>query len=296
VALALSMSLLHLPSVAASDAAVPVLFSHCYVTVSSNTYESLRASKELAALAKTEELHVNPGDQNEWTALYVRGRQTHIEFQTEPVRGDGHVYYVGLALMVERPGDLGFVAGRLRPAFGDRITVDVTQRTIASRQVPWFSEVDLEGRSSDGLFAWVMELEPGYIHAVRPQSDHPDPFTRAAYEGNLQGSYLLDDIAGLTIALRPAASRDLVRALRLLGWHVARSADAIVAGQSKFQITIVEARHQEGIRQIDVALRTPIPKNVLTFGDSALYLEGDQGHFQFPDSPEPARSRQHGSR
>jgi hypothetical protein len=63
----------------AAERAPTVFLTHFFIALDQATYEALRSSPEIAALAAVEERHTVAGTRT-WTGFYVWGRQTYMEF------------------------------------------------------------------------------------------------------------------------------------------------------------------------------------------------------------------------
>jgi hypothetical protein len=71
--------LLPIRAIFAADALPPVFMGHFYVALDQASFDALRKSPQVDALAHVVERHTVAG-KDEWTGFYVQGRQTYMEF------------------------------------------------------------------------------------------------------------------------------------------------------------------------------------------------------------------------
>ena len=118
-----------------ADGPPPVFLSHFYIALDQATYDVLRKSSEIAALAGIEERHTVAGSRS-WSGFYVYGRQTYMEFFAADTLPDGtRKEDCGLGLFVEKAGGVDAVATRLRPVFGDKAEIYKQVRTIPTGDI-----------------------------------------------------------------------------------------------------------------------------------------------------------------
>jgi uncharacterized protein DUF5829 len=206
-------------SVRAGDHAPNVFLSHFFVVLDQASFDALRSSAQLSALAAAEDKHVEAGSRN-WTGFYVRGRQTYMEFfGAKAPPEDARVGDCGLGLTVEERGGVVAIAALLRTAFGERVKVRTVPRATKSGTIPWFTAVEVESSGPEALETWIMEIDPGYLAAQHPDSLIEHPLGREQYlSWNFLPDHSLDDVVGLTAALSPSEMSQLARELEIVGW------------------------------------------------------------------------------
>ena len=106
-----------------------------HIALDQTTYDALRKSPEIAALAGIEERQTLAGSRS-WSGFYVYGRQTYTEFFAADTLADGtRKKDCGLGLFVEKAGGVDAVATRLRPVFGDKAEIYKQVRTIPTGDI-----------------------------------------------------------------------------------------------------------------------------------------------------------------
>lgn len=280
--LGMAFAMLPLATALPADRLPPVYLTHFFVTLDQASYDALRTSPQVAALAATSENHVVAGSRN-WTGTYIWGRQTYIELVGAAALPDGmYMGQTGLALTVEEQGGVAAVAKRLRTAFGDKMETKNTVSTEATGDIPWFSSVDNKDDDSAPISTWFMGIDPGYPAASHPELHFKNPLSREEY---LQRKFLpdhpLDNIVGLTAALNPANASRLGTELELAGWTVQRGSGGFVATGPDIKFTVVPAKAREGIQQAELSLRHPVPEQRIELGSTELLLKGNTGRFIF---------------
>ena len=192
----------------------------------------------------------------------------------------GHFY--GLGLTVEQAGGVSAVAARLRTAFGERIEITATPRTTLTGTIPWFTSTQIKSDAPESMETWFMENDPGYLAAMHPGATIENPFSR---EQSLSWSFLpdheLDNITGITAALKPAEIAQLATELRVIGWPVRVQNKGFVAAGPDLKLVVLPAGARAGIQQVDLHLRRSVAKQTIALGNIQLLLDGDTGHLVF---------------
>lgn len=274
--------LLPTAKIIAADAMPPVFMGHFYVALDDASFDALRKSPEVAALAHVVERHTVAG-RDEWTGFYVQGRQTYMEFFGVQNLPEGmRLGDTGLGLTVEQAGGVSAVAARLRTAFGERIEITATPRTTLTGTIPWFTSTQIKSDAPESMETWFMENDPGYLAAMHPGATIENPFSR---EQSLSWSFLpdheLDNITGITAALKPAEIAQLATELRVIGWPVRVQNKGFVAAGPDLKLVVLPAGARAGIQQVDLHLRRSVAKQTIALGNIQLLLDGDTGHLVF---------------
>jgi hypothetical protein len=274
--------LLPTAKIIAADALPPVFMGHFYVALDDASFDALRKSPEVAALAHVVERHTVAG-RDEWTGFYVQGRQTYMEFFGVQNLPEGmRLGDTGLGLTVEQAGGVSAVAARLRTAFGERIEITATPRTTLTGTIPWFTSTQIKSDAPESMETWFMENDPGYLAAMHPGATIENPFSR---EQSLSWSFLpdheLDNITGITAALKPAEIAQLATELRVIGWPVRVQNKGFVAAGPDLKLVVLPAGARAGIQQVDLHLRRSVAKQTIALGNIQLLLDGDTGHLVF---------------
>ncbi len=280
----LSILLLIIPCTLAhsSDREPPELLTHFYVALDPTSYDALRSSPQVAALAAGKENNVVAGNRK-WTGFYVYGRHTYMEFfGAQALPTDMRPGDTGLGLTVEEAGGVTAIAARLRTIYGDRVEVDTTPSTSPTGDIPWFTSTDIKSAGPEAMSTWFMEIDPGFLAAKHPGDPIEHPLSREQYmKWRFLPDHPLDDVVGLTAALDPADTTQLATELELVGWSVRRLAKGFVAVGPDVKLTVVPAGSRAGIQQVELRLRQSVHRQKIELGSAKLLLEGTTGSFIF---------------
>jgi hypothetical protein len=276
------LSLLPIATIFGADALPPVFMGHFYVALDRASFDALRKSPEVAALAHVVERHTVAG-KDEWTGFYVQGRQTYMEFFGAQSLPEGmRLGDTGLGLTVEQAGGVSAVATRLRTAFGERIETTATPRTTPTGTIPWFTSTQIKSDAPESMETWFMENDPAYLATVHPDAKIENPFSR---EQSLSWYFLpdhpLDNITGITAALNPAEIAQLATELKLIGWSVRTHGKGFVANGPDLKLNVLPAGPRAGIQQVDLRLRRSVVKQNIKLGNIELLLDRSTGHLVF---------------
>jgi hypothetical protein len=267
-----------------ADGTPPVFLSHFYVAVDQATYEALRKSPEIAALAGIEERHTVAGSRN-WSGFYVYGRQTYMEFFAADMLPDGtRQEDCGLGLFVEKAGGVDAVATRLRTVFGDKVKIDKQVRTISSGDIPWYSAAAIDTGGPEALGTWVMEVDPAYLASMHPGSLVRHPLSREQFlSWNFLPDHLLDAVVGIKAALDPVEMTQLANELELIGWSVHRAGGGFRAKgpDAELEVFPALAGSRVGIQQADLRLRRSVARRTIELGSANLLLGGKTAQLIF---------------
>jgi hypothetical protein len=213
-----------------SDASPPVFLSHFYISLDRATYDALRNSPGITALAGIEEKHTVAGSEN-WSGFYVYGRQTYMEFFVADMLPDGTSKEdCGLGLSVEKAGGVKAIANRLRPVFGDMVGIDKQVRTISTGDIPWYIAGAVDTKRPEAMYTWIMEVDASYLSAMHPGSLVTHPLSRQQYlSWNFRPDRLLDAVVGIRAALNLVERTQLANELELVGWSVHRQGSGFLA-------------------------------------------------------------------
>jgi hypothetical protein len=255
---------------------------HFYVALDEASFDALRKSPEVAALAHVVESHTVAG-KDEWTGFYVQGRQTYMEFFGAQNLPEGvHIGDTGLGLTVERAGGVSAIAARLRTVYDKRVGITTTPRTTPTGTIPWFTSTQIKSDAAESMETWFMETDPAYLTTVHPGAKIENPFSR---ELSLSWYFLpdheLDNITGITAALKPAEIDQLATELKLIGWPVRVKNKGFVADGPDLKLIVLPAGARAGIQQVDLHLRRSVAKQSIALGNINLLLDGDTGHLVF---------------
>jgi Family of unknown function (DUF5829) len=276
------LSLLPMSATFAAAAPPPVFMGHFYVALDEASFDALRKSSEVGALAHVVESHTVAG-KDEWTGFYVQGRQTYLEFFGAQNLPEGmRLGDTGLGLTVERAGGVSEIAARLGTVFGKRVEITTTPRTTPTGTIPWFTSTQIKSDAPESMETWFMETDPAYLATVHPGAKIENPFSR---EQSLSWYFLpdheLDNITGITAALKPAEIAQLATELKLIGWSVRTHGKGFVANGPDLKLKVLPAGPRAGIQQVDLRLRRSVAKQNIPLGNIELLLDGNTGQLVF---------------
>ena len=280
--LTILVALLPISASFAANPLPPVFMGHFYVALDQASFDALRKSAEVAALAHGVARHTVAG-KDEWTGFYVQGRQTYMEFFGEQNLPEGmHLGDTGLGLTVEQGGGVAALAACLRTVFGKRVEITTTPRTTPTGTIPWFKSTLIKSDVPESMETWVMETDPAYLATVHPGAKIENPFSR---ELSLSWYFLpdhqLDNVTGITAALKPAEIAQLATELKLIGWSVRTEGEGFAANGPDLKLMVVPAGARTGIQQVDFTLRKSMPHQEAQLGRVNLVLEGRTGRLVF---------------
>lgn len=266
----------------AADRPPPVFLSHFNVVVDRATYDELRESPAIAALAGIEERHTVAGNDS-WSGFYVYGRQTYMEFFASDTLPEGaRPEDCGIGLTVERAGGVDSVATRLRTVFGDKVEIHQQVRTVSTGDIPWFIATELNTDGPDVMSTWVMEVDPAYLAAMHPGAIVSHPLSREQYlSWNFRPDQLLDGVVGIRAALNTVEMTRLANELELIGWSVHRAGGGFRARGPDFKLEVSAADSRVGIQRVDLRLRRSVAKRTIELGSAKLLLDGKTGSLIF---------------
>ena len=280
----LSFLLMSLPALAADQP--PVFLSHVYLVLDQPSFDALRSSKAVAELADVEEAHIESGSRS-WSGFYVRGHHTYIElFGSDKPPSGGHLGDSGIGLQVEEAGGDAAVAARLRTFFGDTVETNaVPWGTKEGETLPWFTAVSVKGDDADVLSTWIMEIDPGYLAARHPGDRIDHPLSREQYlSWKFRPDRPLDDVVGVTVALKPPELTRLRTLLQAVGWSIEQAGGGFVATGPDVRVDAKAVNGRAGILELALRLRQSVAKQMSTLGTTSLELDGKSGRLRFRDA------------
>ncbi|MFH8611538.1 DUF5829 family protein [Streptomyces sp. NPDC018029] len=262
-----------------------LFYNHAYGVVDRETADAIEHSAYLREFANFQVRTTTGSGGQTWTGRYLLGRETYLElFGVGDLPGkDGEFGAAGMAVSVERAGDLATVRERVRkqgitPAdflqtrdFGDGVPV------------PWFDGFFvIEADQYDSFGTWAMEYRPEYFADPRSKTeppDHPGDVGRERYLNDDYRKHRMRDVTSLRLAATP---RDIASTVPLLrsGGFVVRPLPGGGAVALRGGTTIrldATSRAEAGLREVRFSLNHPatqrheerIGRSTLTVGPGA---------------------------
>lgn len=274
--------LLPVGTIFAADEPPSVYLGHFYVALDQESFNALRKSPAIESLAHVVERHTVAG-KDEWTGFYVQGRQTYMEFFGAENFPEGtHLGDTGLGLAVEQSGGVSAIAARLRTVYGSRVETTTTPRTTPTGTIPWFTSTEIKSDRPQSMEIFIMENDAKYLATVHPGAKIENPLSR---EQSLSWYFLpdheLDNIIGITAALKPEEIAQLSAELKLIGWAISPRGKGFVANGPDLKLVVLAAGARTGIQKVDLHLRRSVAKQTIPLGHIELHLDGDMGHLVF---------------
>jgi hypothetical protein len=262
----------------AADKLPPVYFWHSIFFLDHTSFQAVRDSPLIAALAGTEFRYTQTNDDS-YSGFYLYGRQTFIEFMEQDAEDPPGSS--GLGLIVEQSNALAGVTQRLRQRFGGDFRIH--SKIASMGNVPWYRWVGFDMEDEFILSAFVQETEPGYLAAIHPEAQIKYPLSRQVYESwRYRPERPLQDVTAISVAIEKPAERSRLSAyFHALGWSVQRGEGGFVATGPNLEVIIEPAEKRKGIREIRFTLNSPVAEQVLELGATKLKLSGTEGQFIF---------------
>jgi uncharacterized protein DUF5829 len=257
-----------------------VYLNHLMRVVDREVIDALRGSTFIKRrFATFSESTVEADHGNSWHGLYLMGRHTYIEIFSPSRKMKLEPGDFGIGLGVEEPGGVDLAYQALRRRFRTGVKRGSRKRLVGGKLVPWFREVDVKPAGF-----WVMEYLKDYMDAEKPTSlSKSDKISRERYNRpsfNARG-YLLD-VTGVTLALGPPLAQRLASGLEALGYEIEPHRSRKICRGSGVSFTLVPAKQDDKITQIDMILQRPVAKPIsISLGSSSLNLTENKAHWVF---------------
>jgi hypothetical protein len=215
-----------------------VLDAETYRAVATNEF----VASEFAAIDAGLPAFASPDTASQ--RIFVRGRRTYLELFRPDNRFGEPEGKVGIALGVDRPGELECVhalwTGRL-PGEAERTRVE---RQTPSGPIPWYDAVYRPATSAGGeVVVWATEYMPEFLSWLHP--DRSAEEIGVAREDFLRhrfaGERLLDDVTGLTVALPGALRDELALQLEAIGFRRSESGGVVALTSGGWALRMVES-------------------------------------------------------
>jgi hypothetical protein len=259
----------------------PVFLNHISIVLPSSVYAELRESSflknEFSATAERTNTAQNDGvGTYSYTGIYLRGRQTYLEcfetatqrLQSEQKAGD-----IVFNLSIDNRDQLPLLRDRLAAEMGAPMQIELIRN---SQSQPNYQMVTREGGLKnvrrDGVTAVVKAYYPdGITRSKRGQASYlPD--------------HLLQDVAGITMTVNQAESRELLQMLSAFGYAIHKDSEKQIASGPEVTFTLLpEKPNTPRILVLDLSLnREKTGEQNYKFGDgSELQFHGNSAKWTF---------------
>ena len=249
----------------------PVFLNHFYVVLDSATYKDIEQSAFLRREFAVTEQRTTVRTDMTYTGLYFYGTNTYFEFFDVAGDSSTQIGFSGIALGVDRAGELQSVGKELSSNFSmDQETIT---RQYNGKQVPWFHAGKLKDFPfGSSLAVWFMEYLPQFLNEWNPQPGARNQGMSRKQILQRYGAVLKDipakpyfeDVVALTVAINDADRKKLAELFKLL--------------KPEIELRLVpQTEESRGIREITMRVsRKPKDKDEFRFGSkSVLKFQGN---------------------
>ena len=260
----------------------PVYFNHLYILLDKQTYDDIAKSEFMRDYFASCELRTtNTTDGGSWTATYIYGEQTCIEFFSVEKDSDVKPGTSGIGLGVEEIGGIEVVFKRLSQQIEGKVQKGLITRKIVGKEIPWFYSVGIDYQDSTSTFSpWVMEYHQDYLKTVHPDlGPEEDGITRKQYlMRRIQPDRYLKDIYEVTIALNETDADRFEKQLAAFGYEIEeRGARKVCVGPGITFTIIPETDSAYGVTEIKMSLlRSNEGQNTYKFGAKSTLRLNDK--------------------
>jgi hypothetical protein len=272
----------------------PVLFNHFFVVTDAATYAEAQASRFLTREFAPFEKRTTVRNDQTYTGIYFYGRRTYFELFEPEAQGPAGTS--GLAFGVETPEGSAAIRARWAEAAGGADGGPVTRKTD-TEEVPWFEMTFAKGgrpvpTTAAVLRVWLMEYHGDFLARWYPdltparsitRADVLDRYVARIGQAARRGTFLMKDVASLTLAL-PDEDRDaLGKQLRAVGYSSRDEKGAAAFAGPDVRIRVVPAPEgaPRGVQEVEFSLQTRVPRAQHRMGSAVLTVEADRARLRF---------------
>jgi len=260
-------------------------FNHLYVTLDTETLESIAKSEFISQEFCTISRDTVETDKESWAGTYLRGKHSYIElFAPGGVEGfrEG---FSGIGFNSKQAGQIDIVDEKLKSLVAQETFSSLQVRQTEDRKVPWFHYLALKSET-EPFNAWLMEFHQDYLDYKNIKLTSPGCFDRAAYLKNLATSEtsLFDDISEVHLELTLAEHEELALLLRVFGYESSGVGDITTYRSDSFTLQVSQkVAPSYRIRKVFCTMKGQAhQERKFTFGDNAqLNVGGDFAIWQF---------------
>ena len=262
-----------------------VFLNHFYVVLDSATYKDIEQSPFLRREFAVTEQRTTVRTDRTYTGLYFYGTNTYFEFFDVSSDTSTQVGFSGIALGVDRVGELQAASSEISSSFA--VKQETITRQYNGKQVPWFymgeqKDFPLGSR----LAVWFMEYHPRFLEEWNSQpGTHNQGITRkqilqryGAVLKDIPAKPYLEDVVALTLATDDVNRKKLAELCKLLGYSEQIVGDAQVLKGPDIELRLLpQTEESRGIREITMRVRRkPAEQDEFRFGaKSVLKFQGN---------------------
>ena len=264
----------------------PVFLNHFYVVIDSATYKDIEQSPFLRREFAVTEQRTTVRTDRTYTGLYFYGTNTYFEFFDVSSDTSRQVGFSGIALGVDRAGELQAITKGLSSNFS--VDQETITRQYNGKQVPWFYAGELKDFPTDSsLGVWFMEYDPRFLNEWNPQPGGRNQGVSrkqilqryTAVLKDIPAKPYFEDVVALTVAVNEAGRKKLAELCKLLGYSERTVGDAMVLKGPDIELTLVpQTEGSLGIQEITMRVRRkPKEQDEFRFGTKSVLKFRDNG-------------------
>ncbi|MEG3955775.1 DUF5829 family protein [Microcoleus sp. herbarium2] len=260
-------------------------FNHLYLTLDTETLESIAKSEFISQEFCTISRDTVETDTESWAGTYLRGKHSYIEL-FPPGGAEGlREGFSGIAFNSKQAGQIDIVDEKLKSLVAQETFSSLQVRQTEDGKVPWFHYLALKPER-EAFSAWLMEFHQDYLDYKNIKLTSAGCFDRAAYLKNLATSEtsLFDDISEVHLELTLAEHEELALLLRAFGYDSFCVGDITTYRSHGFTLQVShKVAPSYRIRKVFCTMKgQAYQERNFTFGDNAqLNVGGELAVLQF---------------
>ncbi|MEG4631572.1 DUF5829 family protein [Microcoleus sp. AR_TQ3_B6] len=260
-------------------------FNHLYVTLDTETLESIAKSEFISQEFCTISRDTVETDTESWAGTYLRGKHSYIEL-FPPGGAEGlREGFSGIGFNSKQAGQIDIVEEKLKSVVAHETFSSLQVRQTEDGKVPWFHYLALKSER-EAFSPWLMEFHQDYLDYKNITLTSAGCFDRAAYLKNLATSEtsLFDDISEVHLELTLAEHEELALLLRVFGYESSGVGDITTYRYDGFTLQVSQkVAPSYRIRKVVCTMKAQAhQERKFTFGDNAqLNVGGELAIWQF---------------
>lgn len=257
--------------------------NHLYVVLDAETFAALRDSPwvERALASPDAGLPHFQRPTEDSDRLFLRGRNTYLEFFAPDNRFGEPVGKVGIALGLDALADLKAVEQAWRRAYGADVRHSEVKFSRTDPPVPWYDAIQVDATSNNPhLVAWAMTYKPEFVSWISGDAGTGTRTSRIdVLAARWEEGQNLEDIAGLSLAVPRSLHDRLVEQLEYAGMQRDDSAGGTRLGGDGWYLLLRPLdSNTRGLEYIELRAGGMMEAGcTVTFGNSSIEAEDPQG-------------------
>ena len=255
--------------------------NHIFFVADQAQADAIANSSALGEFAAREIRTVKAGGGRSWSARYLHGQNTYLEFFGPNDGGPGpkDLHRVGIALSADTPGVANRVFEHLEEA-GLRPTRKMRRRRLDDgSKVNWFTSVSIDDANKRRTRVWFIEYDIDYMNSTKEQAEKPsDLISRERYNPDTYRDREMRDVTAISVRSTREDFDLAAHIFSAAGYSVvADKSRAVVSGlEMTFNFEFTPAP-EAGLESIEFALNDDHGvARTIEIGNSELIV-GDDG-------------------